>query len=305
MSRPDGGLDASVHASSVPGIAPAAPSAGGGPGPARITVLKLGGELLETAERLAGVVSAVGGLAARGPLVVVHGGGREIDAEIARRGLPRRSVDGLRVTDAATLEAVVAVLAGSVNTRLVAALVASGIPAVGLTGADGRTVPVVKAPPHRATDRRLVDLDLVGEPVDAGRPRLLDDLLRSGYVPVLACLGMGVDGALLNVNADTLAAHLAGALGASRLVVAGATAGVLDGAGVPAAELTPDAIDALVADGTVSAGMVAKLAACRAALQRGVEDVVIADGRDPSRLLAGAGTRIVRTAHPTTRTGAP
>ena len=308
MNGPGCGLPgvARLRAACDAGARAAADRPGGAGGPPRgPTVLKLGGELLETPERLGGIVATVCALTARGPLVVVHGGGKEIDAEIARRGLARRSVDGLRVTDPATLDAVVAVLAGTINTRLVAALTGAGIAAVGLTGADGRVVPVVRAAPHRSTGGAVVDLGLVGDPVDAGRPRLLDDLLRGGYVPVLACLGVGKDGGMLNVNADTLAAHVAGVLAASRLVIAGTTPGVLDRSGAPIAELTPEAVDAMVADGTVSAGMVAKLAACRAALQRGVEDVAIVDGRDPSQLLAGAGTRIVRGARPAPRSTMP
>lgn len=263
---------------------------GGGP----LTVLKLGGELVESSARAAALAPAVAALAVRGPLLVVHGGGKEIDAECARRGLAKQAVDGLRVTDAATLEAVVAVLAGTVNTRLVAALVAAGVAAVGLTGADAACVPVVRAAPHRAVDGRTVDLGLVGEPREDAVPRLLADLLAHGYVPVVACLASDDRGQVHNVNADTLAGHLAGTLGARTLIVAGATAGVLDADARTLPALTGTDIDGLVASRTASAGMVAKLTACRGALDRGVAEVAIVDGRDPGSLLALNGTRVVR-----------
>ena len=259
----------------------------------RTVVVKLGGELLETPERLAGVVGALAQLGVDGPLVVVHGGGKEIDAECARRGIQKVAVDGLRVTDAATLEAVVAVLAGSINTRLVAALTGASVRAVGLTGADGACVRVTKAPPHRAVDGRVVDLGLVGVPVPCAGISLVGDLLRHGYVPVLACLGVDADGALYNINADTLAAHVAIGCGASHLVIAGATGGVLGRDGARLDLLDLDDVTALVADGTASAGMVAKLSACRAALDGGVDEVSIVDGRSMAALLRRDGTRIV------------
>lgn len=255
-----------------------------------LTVVKLGGELLEPDAGLGSLAAAVRTLATAGSLIVVHGGGREIDADAARRGLVRRTVDGLRVTDAATLESVVATLAGTVNTRLVAALVAAGLPAVGLTGADAAMVPARPAPPHRAADGRPVDLGLVGVPDISAPPRLLVDLIATGYLPVVACLGWS-GGSILNVNADTLAAHLAGACRADRLVIAGATRGVLDAAGRTIDTLDLDALDTLIAAGVASAGMVAKLRACREAVEAGVPDVWIVDGRTGD-FSAAPGTRI-------------
>jgi acetylglutamate kinase len=233
------------------------------------TVLKLGGELLESAGRLADVVAAVCALAARAPLILVHGGGREIDAECARRGITKVAVDGLRLTDEATLEAVVAVLAGTINTRLVAALGAAGVKAVGLTGADAGVARVRKAPPHRAVDGRQVDLGRVGQPVGGDVFGLLAHLVAGGFVPVVACLGADEGGRLYNVNADTLASHLAIACGADALLIGGATPGVLDRDGATIARLDLGRLDAIVADGTASAGMVAKLAAARAAIVAG------------------------------------
>ena len=266
-------------------------------------VLKFGGELLENREHLSTVVTAIAAIAPTTPLVVVHGGGKAIDAALRAAGIEKRQVDGLRITDEPTLDVVVAVLAGSVNTRLVAALNAAGVGAVGLTGADGFCGLSEAAPPHQATDGRVVDLERVGIPTDAADLRLPRLLVDAGFVPVLACIGAGADGRLFNVNADTLAGHLAARLGARRLVIAGTTPGVLDESGETVPTLEAHAIARLVNDGTAVAGMIAKLRACEHALDHGVEDVVIVDGRDGAALVAAAtserpmaATRLVRAA---------
>jgi acetylglutamate kinase len=257
-----------------------------------LTVLKIGGELLEPGDGLAPLVSAIAALAASGPLAIVHGGGREIDAEMKRRGVPKQAVDGLRITDPAALDAVIAVLAGTVNTRLVAALGAAGVRAVGLTGADAQVGLSSRAPGHRTIDGQVVDLGLVGQPVTGHTPALVLDLVKLGYVPAMACLGVEASGQVLNVNADTMAAALAVSAGAARFVIAGATAGVFDANGRTLPALDRRDIDRLIADGTASAGMVAKLRAVGEALDAGVDEVAIVDGRDPRGFLAAAGTRI-------------
>jgi acetylglutamate kinase len=201
-------------------------------------VLKFGGELLEEHERMTALASAIAKIARRTRLVIVHGGGREIDAALARVGIEKRQVDGLRITDGPTLDIVVGVLAGLVNTRFVAALGRAGVRAVGLTGADAGLGLVKPAPPHVSAAGATVELGLVGEPIGRERPSLLVDLCRQGYVPVVSSIGASVEGELFNVNADTLAAHLAGRLRARRLIVAGATAGVLDRGGATIAEST-------------------------------------------------------------------
>jgi acetylglutamate kinase len=256
----------------------------------RTLILKLGGELLETPEQRAHVAALAAAVAARRrPLVIVHGGGRAIDVELERRGIAPRKIDGLRVTDAATLETVVSVLAGSANTALVAALVAQGVPAVGLTGVDAGLGRAVRAGRHAGTSGDAVDLGAVGDPADV-ESSLLELLLVHGYVPVVASLGIEVprtqnpgprtpDSPVLNVNADVMACRIAAAIEGSDLVIAGTTPGVLDGRGVPMPLLDVHAIDAIIADGTATAGMVAKLSACRAALASGVASVRIIDGR--------------------------
>ena len=251
--------------------------------------MKFGGELLEDRERLATVVGAIRIIAAAdAPLLIVHGGGKEIDAALQVAGIEKRQVDGLRITDEATLNIVVSVLAGAVNTRLVAALNAAGVAAVGLTGVDGQCGLCEAAPPHRAVDGRVVNLERVGVPVDASDTRLLATLTHDGFVPVIACIGVGLSGELFNVNADTLAGHLAAQLRAQRLIIAGTTAGVLDGDGATLPIVDAEGISRLVNDGTATAGMIAKLRACEQALNAGVDDVVIVDGRDGDALVGAA-----------------
>ena len=243
-------------------------------------VLKLGGELLETPEQRAKFASVAAALASHRPLVVVHGGGRKIDAELDRRGIAPKKVDGLRITDAATLDVVVSVLGGASNTELVAALVAQGVMAVGLTGVDAGFGRATRTQAHRATTGALVDLGHVGDPADADAS-LLELLLVNGYVPVIASLGLDAngDGGILNVNADVMACRIAVALGGSDLVIAGGTPGVLNDTGETIAALDADGIERAIASGTATAGMVAKLSACRTALLEGVASVRIVDGK--------------------------
>lgn len=258
------------------------------------TVLKLGGELLEDAAAVRTAAAAIARLAGREPLVVVHGGGRAIDAELRVRGLTPKFADGLRITDAATLDSVVAVLAGRTNTALVAAIGAHGGRAVGLTGADARIGLAVKTGPLQTMSGERVDLGLVGEPSQPD-VTLIEDLLGLGYIPVVASVGVAADGTLLNVNADTFAAHLAAACGARRLIVAGTTAGVLDAAGTTIPQLTGDDVDRLTASGTAHSGMVAKLMACRHALSGGVGQVAIVAGRGVQDFDAAVGTSVSRS----------
>jgi acetylglutamate kinase len=273
----------------------------------RPLVLKFGGELIEDRTHLATAIAALAAIVASGtPVVIVHGGGKEIDAALLRAGIEKRQVDGLRITDPATLDVVVAVLAGAVNTRFVAALNTAGVRGVGLTGADGRCGLSAAAPPHRSVDGRLVDLERVGLPDPEADMQVVHTLTTAGFVPVVASIGVGRDGALFNVNADTFAGHLAARLSARRLVIAGTTAGVLDADAATLPVLGPDAAAGLISDGTASAGMIAKLRACEHALAGGADEVVIVDGRDRAALEAAAignqpvrATRLVAATHAT------
>ncbi len=247
-------------------------------------VLKLGGELVETAADRMRMASAAAAFAAVRPLVIVHGGGRAVDAAMARQGLAPEKIDGLRVTDRNTLDVVVSVLGGLANTELVAALVGAGVPAVGLSGVDAGLGRALRASAHRTASGEVVDLGLVGDPEEPDTA-LVELLLVNGYVPVIASLGLekspaGADGpAILNVNADVMACRLAAMLGAGELVIAGTTAGVLDVDGRTIDTLDPAGIDAVIANGTAAAGMVAKLLSSREALADGVSRVRIIDGR--------------------------
>jgi acetylglutamate kinase len=255
----------------------------------RPLVVKLGGELLEHSGHLAAVVAAVSDIRSQQTeVVVVHGGGKEIDAALKAAGIEKRQVDGLRITDEATLAIVVAVLAGTVNTRLVAALTTAGVPAVGLTGADAGCALSARAAPHRTRNGELVDLGRVGVPIGDGDVSLLTTLVAAGFVPVIACIGVDRDGRLLNVNADTLAGNISARLQAGRLVVAGTTAGVLGSDGGTVSALDVAEIGVFVSEGTATAGMVAKLRACEHALAHGAADVVIVDGRDRAALVSAA-----------------
>jgi acetylglutamate kinase len=268
----------------------------------RLLVLKLGGELLEDAAEVASLAEAIKRIASSAHVIVVHGGGKEIDAALHRAGIAKRQVDGLRITDGPSLDVVVAVLAGTINTRLCAVLNSAGVRAVGLTGADARIGLVNAAPPHHSVDGRTVDLGCVGVPRQDGDVKLIDVLLGNGFVPVIACIGADANGALFNVNADTLAGSLAARLKARRLVVAGTTPGVLDGAGLTIAVADTSQLRKFIDSGTATAGMIAKLRACEDALAGGVDDVVIVDGRNAAALEDAASgeapsgtTRLVRS----------
>lgn len=233
-------------------------------------VLKLGGELLETPEGRTAVAKMIRTMPASRPVAIVHGGGRAIDAELARRGVAPKKVDGIRVTDEPTLDAVIAVLAGTANTELVAALVMEGVRAVGLTGVDAGMGEATRSP----------EFGLVGDPSDAD-PSLVELLMTQGYVPVIASLGIesGPSGAgVLNVNADVMACRLAASIGAE-LIIAGTTAGVLDAFGATVPALSIEEMTAMIDAGTATAGMVAKLRASQAALEDGVPAVRLVDGR--------------------------
>jgi acetylglutamate kinase len=246
-------------------------------------VLKLGGELLETTADRARIAGLVASVAAHRPVIIVHGGGRAIDAELDRRSIAPKKVDGLRITDRPTLDVVVSVLAGTANTELVAAIVGRGVPAVGLTGVDAAQGRATRTSAHRSTSGAVVDLGLVGDPAEVD-PSLIELLLVHGYVPIVASLGIADSAAgdptILNVNADVMACRIAAALGAGELVIAGGTAGVLDERGDSIAMLDTAGIDQVIASGTATAGMVAKLSACRTALLEGVACVRIVDGKE-------------------------
>ncbi|MEM6665494.1 MAG: acetylglutamate kinase, partial [Pseudomonadota bacterium] len=233
--------------------------------------------------------------------VVVHGGGPQIKAMLDRLKIQSDFVAGLRVTDAATVEIVEMVLAGSINKQIVALINHAGGRAIGLTGKDGGFVTATRLTRTiRDTDsnvEKVIDLGFVGEPSAVDRT-VLDDVIRSGLIPVLAPIGAGTDGATYNINADTFAGAVAGAIDAVRLLLLTDVPGVLDKDGTLIKELSVPEARALMADGTISGGMIPKLETCIAAVEDGVDGVVILNGKEPHAVLLelltnhGAGTLI-------------
>ena len=235
--------------------------------------------------------------------VVVHGGGPQIGAMLKKLGIESQVAGGLRITDAATVEVVEMVLAGSINKQLVGFINEAGGKAIGLTGKDGNMVQarkltraVVAADPG---NDQVVDLGFVGEP-DKVDVAVLNVILGREIIPVLAPVAGGADGVTYNVNADTFAGAIAGALKAKRLLFLTDVPGVLDKSKTLIAELTVDEARRLIADGTISGGMIPKVETCIDALELGVEGVVILDGKVPHAVLLelltdhGAGTLIHR-----------
>ena len=234
--------------------------------------------------------------------IVVHGGGPQIGAMLAKMGIESKFEGGLRVTDQKTVEIVEMVLAGSINKEIVALINAEGEWAIGLCGKDGNMVFAEKA---RKTIKdpdsnieRLLDLGFVGEPVEVDR-KLLDLLAHSEMIPVIAPVAPGRDGHTYNINADTFAGAIAGAVKASRLLFLTDVPGVLDKDKNLIKELSVSEARRLIADGTISGGMIPKVETCIEAIQRGVEGVVILNGKTPHVVLLelltehGAGTLIV------------
>jgi acetylglutamate kinase len=235
--------------------------------------------------------------------VVVHGGGPQIGAMLNRLGIKSEFAAGLRITDRATVEVVEMVLAGSINKQIVAAINAQGARAVGLCGKDGNMVTARKVSrtvvdPGSAIER-VVDLGFVGEPDRVDRT-VLDSVAKSDLVPVIAPVAASEQGETYNVNADTFAGAIAGALKAKRLLLLTDVAGVLDKDKRLIKQLTVDEARRLIADGTISGGMIPKVETCINALEQGVEGVVILDGKEKHAVLLelftdhGAGTLIHR-----------
>ncbi len=227
--------------------------------------------------------------------VVVHGGGPQIGAMLKKLGIKSEFSDGLRVTDKATVEIVEMVLAGAINKRIVGFINAEGGRAIGLCGKDGNMVMARKAP----QTSEAIDLGFVGEPAKVD-PTVLEQVLGRELIPVLAPIAQGEDGETYNVNADTFAGAIAGALKAKRLLLLTDVPGVLDRNKDLIKELRVGEIHALIAEGVITGGMIPKVETCIYALEQGVEGVVILDGKTPHAVLVelltdhGAGTLITR-----------
>lgn len=233
--------------------------------------------------------------------IVVHGGGPQIGSLLKRLGIESKFHQGLRVTDAQTIEVVEMVLAGSINKEIVRSIGAEGELAIGLSGKDGGMVyaePLRSTPPAPGTQSEdEADLGFVGKPAKVDR-RLLDLLADAGMIPVIAPLALGKDGNSYNVNADTFAGAVAGALNARRLLFLTDVPGVLDASGRVIEELTVSDARAMIADGLISGGMIPKVETCIEALDRGVSGAVILNGKAAHAVLlelftdSGVGTLI-------------
>ncbi len=233
--------------------------------------------------------------------VVVHGGGPQIGAMLKRLNIPSHFIDGLRVTDLAAMEVVEMVLAGSINKQIVSSINAAGGRAVGLSGKDGNLVIARKvermSKDPETGELKPVDYGFVGEP-EKINPEVVHTIIKSELIPVIAPIGVSTKGETYNINADTIAGAVAGAIKAERLVLLTDVEGVLDKEGKLVQRLTVKEARALIADGTIAGGMIPKIETAIEAVESGVRAAVILDGRIPHVLLLelftehGAGTLI-------------
>jgi len=233
--------------------------------------------------------------------VVVHGGGPQIGNMLERLRIKSSFVDGLRVTDSATVEIVEMVLAGSINKQVVTAINRAGGCAVGLSGKDAK---LISAVPLKRTSKdpdsqieRVLDLGFVGDPSHID-PTVLNKFAAADIIPVIAPIGLGEEGQTFNINADTVAGAVASAIGAAKLVMMTDVEGLMDSSGQLVPRLTETEAAAMLRDGTISGGMIPKIETCVAAIQGKTEAAHILDGRVPHVLLLeiftehGVGTMI-------------
>jgi len=237
--------------------------------------------------------------------IVVHGGGPQIGQMLKRLRIKSDFIDGLRVTDRATVEIVEMVLSGSINKQIVSAINAGGGYAIGLSGKDANLIRARKLTRTKidpdSNIERILDLGFVGEP-EAINATVLETLRNSQIIPVIAPIGVGDDGQTYNINADTVGGAVAGAVKAARFLLLTDVAGVLDRSKALIPELTADQARRLIEDGTIAGGMIPKVETCLDAIDQGVEAAVIVDGRVPHAVIlelfaeGGAGTLIKRNA---------
>lgn len=231
--------------------------------------------------------------------IVVHGGGPQIGAMLKRLNIKSEFSNGLRITDKATVDVVEMVLAGSINKQIVTALNQAGGKAVGLSGKDGNLIQARKFTPSGVSDSNIEKLDLgfVGEPAQIN-PEILETIIKSDIIPVVAPIGVGAEGETFNINADTAAGALASAMSAERLLLLTDVRGVLDKSGQLIPQMSLEEARGYMNDGTISGGMIPKLETCITSVEQGVEAVAILDGRVPHVVLLelftehGAGTLI-------------
>lgn len=234
--------------------------------------------------------------------VVVHGGGPQVDSLLSELGRESERIDGMRVTDKATMDVVEMVLGGQVNKSIVSLINKHGGKAIGMTGKDANLIRAKKLYMQKIDDEgrpQAVDLGFVGE-VESVNKDVIDMLIASDFIPVIAPLGVDANGHTYNINADLVASRVAEFLGAERLLLLTNIKGVLDKQGNVLTHLSADDVDALIADGTISGGMIPKIAGALDAVKSGLRSATIVDGRVPHACLLeifteeGVGTQILR-----------
>ncbi len=230
----------------------------------KITVIKIGGNAVrQSSDRLVSKVRKM--LKAGRRIVVVHGGGPEVNLWLEKIGIKPKFVDGVRYTDGETLDVAVAVLAGKMNKEVVSLFIKNNISAVGLSGVDGKMV----------LCRRIGKLGFVGEPVKINKS-VLSKILESGLIPVISSIGTDIkSGGFLNVNADVMADFLSRSIKAERLIYVTDVAGVLDDKGKVIKKITRQSYEILVKNGTITGGMIPKIRSCLESVKKGVKEVVI------------------------------
>ena len=234
--------------------------------------------------------------------VVVHGGGPQVDSLLSELGRESERIDGMRVTDKATMDVVEMVLGGQVNKSIVSLINKHGGKAIGMTGKDANLIRAKKLYMQKIDDEgrpQAVDLGFVGE-IESVNKDVIDMLIASDFIPVIAPLGVDANGNTYNINADLVASRVAEFLGAERLLLLTNIRGVLDKQGNVLTHLSADDVDALIADGTISGGMIPKIAGALDAVKSGLRSATIVDGRVPHACLLeifteeGVGTQILR-----------
>ena len=236
--------------------------------------------------------------------VIVHGGGPQIEDMLKRLKIESKFVDGLRVTDKETMDIVEMVLGGSVNKEIVSIINRNGGQAVGISGKDAALIKAKKLQYTRKAaepdqSEVSVDMGMVGDVVNIDTS-IIKTLASGGFIPVIAPMGIGDNGETFNINADTMAGHVAAALGATKFILVTDTPGVMDKNGTVISTLTKSDINIKISDGTITGGMIPKVFCCLDAIKLGVEKAHIIDGRVPHAILqevfteSGIGTQIVR-----------
>ena len=232
-----------------------------------LTVVKFGGSLTKNPKAQSKFLKELAGISKKQNIILVHGGGPEIAIRLEKFAIESKFVNGLRFTDDKTLEMVEMALSGKVNRNITTGLIKNGANAVGISGKDGKSV----------ICKRINSLGFVGEPVKVNK-KLIEVLMKSGFLPVIASVASDEKGNVLNINADTLATAIAVAFKADKLVFLTDVAGVLDKSKKTIKEIKIKEIDALIKDETITGGMIPKIKGCGQSVKKGVKEVWIADG---------------------------